>query len=122
MLLEGGNGAAPNQGPKTMATTIETTAGNANAKKKLTVAEQVAERFHNDGSRFIVAGLRLHDVATGNFGAKVERTETRESTRYTFPDGSVITVHPGGWDLGFPGCWCWQSTGHLDDCTARSAP
>jgi hypothetical protein len=81
-----------------------------------TIAEQVAEKMGNNGSRFKAEdGRTLEDLA-------LERSATTErdpahGTRYTFADGSAIIDAGGGWDLALsPDCWCWDGAGHSEAC------
>jgi hypothetical protein len=30
--------------------------------------------------------------------------------RFTFQDGSIITIHGDAWDFGFDTCWCWEGS------------
>ncbi len=87
----------------------------------LTQAEQLAERLHDAPSTTVppwrtAEGQHLDDAAR-DAGARQENSEERSDTyRWVFPDGSVLTVAGGGWDLGFPGCFCWRGAGHPDGC------
>jgi hypothetical protein len=89
-------------------------------------AEQVAAKLDDDGSKFWTGersgeGAFLDEIAA-EAGGRREQHEGRSSDeyRFVFPDGSVITVCGAGWDLGFTDCWCWDSTGHDEDCTAEA--
>ena len=48
--------------------------------------------------------------------------ERRDESTYkmVFADDTVITVISGVWDHGYRDCWCWESTGHLEDCPKHS--
>lgn len=50
--------------------------------------------------------------------ARQESDNATRWTRYTVPDGSVLTMSGDSWDLGYPGCFCWQGVGHDAVCTA----
>jgi hypothetical protein len=77
-------------------------------------AGRIAERFGNDGQNFEdPTGADIFTVCQKTPGVDVDQNWARESTRYTFADGSVITISDGAaWDLGYHGCWCWRGAGH----------
>lgn len=106
---------------------------------KGTIAERVAALFGDDGSN--VRASRSSTIAmfpdaelpeeedeesgeTDVVGLGTLCDALAEGTRddgfdvvaYDFADGSVITIAAGAWDLGYPGCFCWQGAGHKDDC------
>lgn len=82
-----------------------------------TIAERISRRF-DDGQRWRDAnGTSLEDACTEANG-RLDRSDEDDKDRYTFPDGSVLTLCDGGWDLGYPDCFCWQGGGHGDDCPA----
>lgn len=83
-----------------------------------TLAAQIAARLGDDGQNFEAEdGRRLDDIARAA-GANEEREA--EFIRYTFRDGSAITVQAGvAWDLGYADCYCWQGAGHSSECEAR---
>lgn len=88
-----------------------------------TVAEQIAGLFGDDGQRWEDAGGRTLEDACECHPHHVasEYHEQRELTRYRFDDGSAITAAPGGWDLGYENCFCWQGAGHdTTTCEALS--
>jgi hypothetical protein len=86
-----------------------------------TTAEQIAARFHDDGQRWKDdQGIDL-DTACAEAGGKRDSTGERMVYRWTFADGSVITAAGGGWDLGYPDCYCWQGAGHTEDCAGEHA-
>lgn len=86
----------------------------------MTTAEQVSELFDNDGQCF--ESDPAADGEPVSLAAACERAGGRrerrdgDGERYTFPDGSAITIHGDAWDLGFVGCWCWQGAGHDARC------
>jgi hypothetical protein len=100
-----------------------------------TTALAVSAMFGHSGDRFqTYAGVTLHRacVERGAFVSESRRYGTHARTRYLFPDRSAITVVaeflPSGgerirwWDLGFPGCYCWDTEGHiLPDCKQRDS-
>ena len=79
-------------------------------------AQQISDRYKNDGQCFIdTDGGEIEDAC-----ASSGQTEKNDAwTRFTFPDGSVITVAGDGWDLGFECCHGWQGAGHSSDCENR---
>ena len=81
-----------------------------------TTAEKISEKFSNDGQCFTnAAGEELDDVCEAHTRPDYRDGYGTDTYRYTFDDGSVITIAGDGWDLGYPGCYCWQGVGH-DDC------
>jgi len=84
-----------------------------------TTAERISRRFKDDGLRFRDPdGAQLEDVCR-EAGGRRDREDESDSTRYTFADGSVLTLTGEVWDLGFPGCFCWQGGGHTDECAGE---
>lgn len=81
----------------------------------MTVAEAISLVFGDDGQKMT---LGKSDVSIGDFCESAEgHLETNfDSERWTFHDGSVITIQAEVWDLGYPDCWCWQGAGHADGC------
>jgi hypothetical protein len=84
----------------------------------MTTAERIAALFHDDGtvgkrgSRFLTD---ICDRFRVRYDADTDRWD--RMGRWTFKDGSVITVGADGiWDLGYSNCFCWQGCGHNDDC------
>ena len=88
-------------------------------------AEKISEIMGNDGQTWETPdGLTLVEVIESRGGRRDytnrrRRHSTDDTTCYDLPDGSVITVAGGGWDLGYPECTCWRGTGHADDCPHR---
>ena len=69
-----------------------------------TTAQEIANLFNNDGSRFEAAdGTELEDVIDSESDDyTVQHDEDNGTHRYIFHDGSVLTVEYGsGWDFGF---------------------
>ncbi len=91
-----------------------------------TIAQQISDRFKNDGMNFaapILHGetptdddepgmIRLEDVCS----ALASRERGEESSRWRFADGSSIVYHSFAWDLGLDDapedCWCWAGCNH----------
>lgn len=93
-------------------------------------AQQIAAKFDNDGQNYwIDEGEKGVDIIQASiddicvrFGADVDQCWERETTRYTFADGSVIVTQAGAWDLGYRDCFCARECGHDDDrCEATNA-
>jgi hypothetical protein len=84
----------------------------------MTTAQQIAEQFGNDGQKWADERGNGLEVVCADHGATAEwqHGDLCGSVRYTFPDGSIITVAGDGWDLGYAGCFCWQGAGHQDSC------
>jgi len=74
-----------------------------------TTAQEIADRFHDDGLCFTDAsGWELADVCEAQ-GVRSWSPE-HSAERYQFADGSAIIIQGGGWDLQHPDCtcgWCW---------------
>ena len=85
-----------------------------------TIAQLISDQFGNDGQRWIDdAGIELA-VVCEQAGGEADQNWDRELTRYTFQDGSAITIESGGWDLGYAECFCRVGEGHdTDMCEAR---
>ena len=81
----------------------------------MTTAETICRRFRDDGTIFYdAAGVSLERAC--ELAGADEEADGFDRFRYTFPDGSVITVAGEAWDLGFSACYCWQVGGHTNDC------
>jgi len=85
----------------------------------MTIAQQIAAALDNDGQQWRTRPTDESDPMT--FTDLVERHGAyiqtwRDNSRFTFSDGSVITVAGSAWDFGFPTCYCWQGAGHDDTC------
>lgn len=70
----------------------------------MSIAEQIAEQFDNDGLNFVDAeGLDLYEACkqhpglAQSFGCQ----KGDDATRFVFRDGSSIVILGSGWDLGF---------------------
>ena len=84
----------------------------------LTVAQQIAGQFNDDGQCFELAdGRTIHDVCR-EACRWPERSDVRGETRHVFSDGSVLIVGVNCWDLGLAAdCWCWEGEHHhSQDC------
>ncbi len=88
-----------------------------------TNAERIAAYFNNDGQCWEVAGERVGEVehisevcANTSFSRMSAQGADSDAERWTFADGSVLTITDGGWDLGYPACYCWRGAGHREQC------
>jgi hypothetical protein len=87
------------------------------------MAIQIGHRYGVGGYGLVDAdGIRLEDAmreAGATSAGYLELDSGREVTRWSLPDGSVITVREDAdtWDFGYPNCFCWQSDGC--DCDER---
>jgi hypothetical protein len=78
----------------------------------MTTAQQIAERFGNDGTRFEDAAGISFQEACRCAGADVtwrdgQRNVDGALVRYEFMDGSALIEQFGYcWDLAAPGCSC----------------
>jgi hypothetical protein len=76
----------------------------------MTIAQQIALALDNDGQQWRTRptddseGLTFDDLIEQH-GAYIQ--PWRDKCRFTFDDGSIITVAGGAWDLGFADCYCW---------------
>lgn len=88
-----------------------------------TTAEKISDRFI-DGQVFTnAAGEELDDVCEAE-GGRLEYRDgyrTGDVMRYAFNDESAILIAGDAWDLGYPGCYCWQGEGHTDECLSDRA-
>lgn len=82
----------------------------------MTVAQRIANLFRNDGQCFEVDGVGLSDICADNSAYKRDPDRCGTTERYTFRDGSVITICGDGWDFGYPDCFCWHECGHTEEC------
>ena len=80
----------------------------------MTTAERISARYGDDGQCWVDGdNVTIDDACAAERGVTIdERPGTSGTVRYTFSDGSVLTIAGDGWDLGFPGCYCWQGAGH----------
>lgn len=81
----------------------------------MTTALAMAARYGHDGQR-MRDRERIHLAdACRDEGARRERLDERDLTRWTFSDGSAIVVDESGgaWDVRPDGCsgWCWEESG-----------
>lgn len=72
-----------------------------------TNAELVASMLGNDGTRWeTVSGVPFDALVGGN--AVKTTDDTRELTRYEFPDGSAIVAGDSGWDIEGSTQFSWR--------------
>jgi hypothetical protein len=76
----------------------------------MNIAQQIADAFDNDGQQWRTitsddSEPRTFDDLVEQHGAYIQ--PWRDKCRFTFNDGSIITVAGGAWDLGFADCYCW---------------
>ena len=80
----------------------------------MTIAEQIASQYDDDGQIFAdFDGTEIEDVCRKK-STLVD--EDGDHQRFTFSDGSILTISGAAWDLGFPCCYGWQGGDHSDDC------
>jgi hypothetical protein len=81
-------------------------------------AEQIAEQLCMDGQVWETkTNQSLDDLCEAAHGVKTYKNcWGSDSYKYKFRDGSVITCHGAGWDLGYLDCWCWAGFGHDENC------
>jgi hypothetical protein len=85
-----------------------------------TMAETISARYGDDGQRWTDAdGVGLEPALRAAQARPELRPGTSDVTRWTLPDGSVITAAGDGWDYGYPACWCWRGAGHVDSCPSH---
>ena len=79
-----------------------------------TIAQKIAAQFNDDGSCFENSdGQRLEDVCASHANPW---DKEYEKTRFTFDDGSILTIAGDGWDFGFSCCYGWEGGGHQSGC------
>ena len=77
-----------------------------------TIAEQIANKLKNDGTRWETEeGVGMGDLVDQHSHTRDERASF---VKLVFRDGSCIVVADGGWDFGFADsdCFCWEGVGH----------
>jgi hypothetical protein len=80
-----------------------------------TIAETLAQRFEDDGQCLEDKDGILMEQAAKALATDVD--EQGDNLRYTFADGSVITVVSAvAWDFGYPSCFHWRATGNPKVC------
>lgn len=78
-----------------------------------TTAHAIATALGMDGQRWITPdGVHLDDLAEAAGGGLDRHPEDGAVARWSFPDGSALTLHGPAWDVGFLGCWCWAGAPH----------
>jgi hypothetical protein len=82
----------------------------------MTKAEKIAERYGNDGLSWYDADAIHLEEACHDYPHTCDQKDG--IVRYTFNDGSVLTLAGGAWDFGYPNCFCWRGGGHCEDCGA----
>jgi len=74
----------------------------------MTTAEKLAKQLGNDGQTWVTAeGIRFVDLMM-QYGARKERDDERELTRYEFADGSAIVGGVGAWDVEGATAFSWE--------------
>ncbi|MFN8858765.1 MAG: hypothetical protein ACK5ZR_00405 [Gemmatimonadaceae bacterium] len=84
----------------------------------MTTAARIAAELGNGTEWHTPDGFSFDDLVDAEH-PHVERRDAEpgdHATRYTFADGSAITVAGAAWDIGFPTCYCWQGVGHTAPC------
>lgn len=76
----------------------------------MSIAQQIAQALDNDGQQWRTRPTddsepRTFDDLIEQHGAYIQ--PWRDKCRFTFDDGSIITVAGDAWDLGFADCYCW---------------
>jgi len=89
----------------------------------MTIAEQVASVFRNDGQVWKTDSSKSFDEVCKEHGADIEYAEAyyddgethyrhsyspTEHIRYTFSDGSALVVHGDGWDYEGDSPFSWR--------------
>jgi len=79
-------------------------------------AMEISGLLGHDGQVFNTAsGNSIQDLCWAALG-KREVDTSRDAEKFTFQDGSVITICGGGWDYGYTDCFCWKGEGHSNYC------
>ena len=63
---------------------------------EISTAEQIAATYNYDGQSFLIEGRHISELATER---AVERWDRSGETVYVMPDGSLLGVSDGGWDV-----------------------
>ena len=76
----------------------------------MSIDQQIAQALDNDGQQWRTRPTddsepRTFDDLIEQHGAYIQ--PWRDKCRFTFDDGSIITVAGDAWDLGFADCYCW---------------
>jgi hypothetical protein len=76
----------------------------------MNIAQQIAQALDNDGQQWRTRPTddsepQTFDDLIEQHGAYIQ--PWRDKCRFTFDDGSIITVAGDAWDFGFPKCFCW---------------
>jgi len=85
----------------------------------MTIAKGIADKFKNDGTVFKTNDGQSLEAVCGQEAEQI--VSGPDCRRWTFPDGSVITLAGDAWDIGYPHCWCWQGAGHVGSCDEEAA-
>ncbi len=79
----------------------------------MNTAEAVAGRYSGDGQVWEDSdGVFFTDACEAIEEVDIDQNWGRESTRYTFPDGSILVAFGPCWDYGFADCHCAAGGGH----------
>lgn len=79
-----------------------------------TIAETISDALNGDGQVWTTAdGATIDDLIRQHGG---HHRQSDNIHAYDFADGSTITIADGGWDIGYPDCYCWRGLGH-ERCT-----
>ena len=71
---------------------------------EMTIAQSIAAKFDNDGTVWETESADLYTECESHCHHPDQCWES-ESTRYTFDDGSSITMSGPAWDFGRPDCF-----------------
>lgn len=83
---------------------------------QLTIAQKIAAALDNDGMQWRTRPTddsepqTFEELIEAHGGASLEWRDgyrTGDTVRYSFSDGSMITVWGEAWDYGFADCFCW---------------
>ena len=72
---------------------------NKKEVNEMTIAMRIAKMLDYDGECWETDDGRDLDALAGKAGATVTHDDSRDLTRYLFPDGSAIVAGVGGWDI-----------------------
>jgi hypothetical protein len=79
----------------------------------MSIAQQIADLLDNDGQQLRTRptddseSMTFSELVKQHGGALIDGQPWHDQRRYTFDDGSIITVAGSAWDLGYPDCFCW---------------
>lgn len=80
--------------------------------------QKIAELLGMDGQRWSAKDGRNFSELVDEHLHTVDYRDGHgtDVVRYTFRDGSVLTVAGAAWGFGHADCYCWDGIDHSDEC------